>query len=400
MKEFDISTEARRLESLAPKLLIVSLVAAVVGLGGSAAMTLQTEGGVDRFLGSYLISFAYFLSLSLGALFFVLLQHVTRAGWSVTVRRIAEGLAANVVVLALLVVPIVYGMGHLYHWSHPGVADHDAILAGKVGFLNPTFFTIRIVLYFTIWIALSWFMFRTSTKQDESRDPQATLRMERFGAPGMILFALSANFAAFDLLMSLDPHWFSTIFGVYYFASSVVIFFAMMAMILVALQSSGRLTRVVTIEHYHDIGKFLFAFVVFWAYIAFSQYMLIWYGNLPEETGWFLKRQTEAWVPVSLALLFGHFVLPFFALISRHVKRRPRLLAVGALWMAAMHYLDLYWLAMPELSTDPVFGLVDILIFLGIGGVFVAGFTLRMRRHSLIPDGDPRLNESIAFENA
>ncbi len=400
MNHFDISTEARHLDSLASKLLVSSMIAAVIGLGGSVFISMQSEHGLERFLGTYLISFAYFLSLSLGALFFVLLQHVTRSGWSVTVRRIAEGLAANVIVMALLAVPIIYGMSHLYHWAHPGAADHDALLAGKVAFLNPSFFTIRIAIYFAIWIGLSWFLFRTSTKQDESHDPQLTLRMERLSAPGMILYALSTNFAAFDILMSLDPHWFSTIFGVYYFASSVVIFFAMMAMILLFLQRSGRLTRVVTIEHYHDVGKLLFAFTVFWAYIAFSQYMLIWYANLPEETGWFLKRQTGDWVLVSVALLFGHFILPFFALISRHAKRRPVVLAIAGLWMAAMHYLDLYWLAMPEMSTNPVFGLLDVLVFFGIGGVFAAGFVYRMRKHSLVCEGDPRLNEAINFENA
>ncbi len=396
----DISTEPRRLEQLAPRLAVVAAVAALVGLGGAAAVVQGSDGGLDHLLATYLVSFTYFLSLSLGALFFVLIQHVTRAGWSVVVRRIAEALAANVVVVALLAIPVVAGMHHLYHWSHAEAVAGDAILAGKAPFLNPTFFTIRVVVYFLIWIGLSWFLFRTSTRQDGSRDPLLTLRMERLSAPGLILFALSVNFAAFDLLMSLDPHWFSTIFGVYYFASSVVCFYAFMPLILVFLQRSGRLGRAVTIEHYHDLGKMLFAFTVFWAYIAFSQYMLIWYGNMPEETGWFLKRQTGDWVWVSLALLFGHFVIPFFALVSRYPKRRPALLAVAGVWMAVMHWVDLYWLAMPELSAGPSFGLVDVLAFVGVGGVFTLGVVLRLRRHPLVPEGDPRLAESLAFENA
>jgi hypothetical protein len=397
----DITTEPRRMDGRSMKWAVIGAIIGVIGFTGSYMVASGTEGGMDYLLQTYLVSFAFFLSISLGALFFVLIDHLTRAGWSVVVRRIAEALAMNVWLMAVLIIPIVLGIEHLYHWAHIGVAEHDALIAGKSGFLNTNFFITRMAIYFSIWSILAWFFYRTSVKQDSTDDPALTRRMEVVSAPGMVLFALSLNFAAFDLLMSLDPHWFSTIYGVYYFAASVLLFFAVMPKILVWLQAQGLMRNAVTVEHYHDIGKFMFAFTVFWAYIAFSQYMLIWYGNIPEETEWFLKRQTGGWTAISLTLLFGHFILPFLMLISRHVKRRPVLLAVIGVYVAAMCWVDMYWLVIPEFSPGVArFGLLDILVYLGIAGLYSAVFAWRLGRASLIPEGDPRLQESLAFENA
>jgi len=397
----DITTETRRLDGVVRPALIICAVMAVVGFGGSFILARASEQGMDHLIETYLVSFAFFLSISLGGLFFVLLEHCTRAGWSVVARRVAEAVATNVWVMAVLAIPVVLGMDHLYHWTDTAAAAHDPLLAGKIGFLNPTFWTIRLVIYFVIWGVMASFLYRTSVAQDSSGDPALTLRMERLSAPGMVLFALSLNFAAFDLLMSLDPHWFSTIFGVYYFAASVVAFFAVMPKVLYALQWRGILKKAITVEHYHDFGKLLFAFLVFWAYIAFSQYMLIWYGNIPEETEWFLKRQTGDWTTVSLLLIFGHFVLPFLLLVSRFIKRRPILLAITGGFVAAMGWVDMYWLVIPEFSPGVArFGLLDILCFLGMNGVFSAAVVWRLSRHSAIAENDPRLEESLVFESA
>ncbi len=397
----DITTEPRHLEGRATRWAGIAAALGVVGIVASLWLARTIDGGVDYLLETYLVSFAFFLSLSLGALFFVMLHHVTRAGWSVVVRRIAEAMAANVWLMALLVLPILFGVEHLYHWAHPGAAEHDALIAGKVGFLNTTFFTIRVVLYFVIWSVLAWFFYATSKAQDASGDPALTRRMEMLSAPGIVLFALSLNFAAFDLLMSLDPHWFSTIYGVYYFAAAVLLFFAVMPEVMLWLQTRGLLRHAVTVEHYHDIGKFMFAFTVFWAYIAFSQYMLIWYGNIPEETEWFLKRQTGGWTAISLTLLFGHFVLPFLMLISRHVKRRPLPLAAIGVFVAVMCWIDMYWLVIPEFSEGVArFGILDVAVWLAMAGIYSAVLIWRLGRTSLVPDKDPRLVESLAFENA
>jgi len=400
-KVLDITTETRRLNGVVRPALVICAILAVVGIGGSLILARATEDGMDHLLETYLVSFAFFLSISLGGLFFVLLEHCTRAGWSVVARRVAEAIAANVWLMAVLAVPVVLGMHHLYHWSDAAAVAHDPLLEGKVGFLNPTFWTIRLVLYFVIWGVMATFLYRTSLSQDSSGDPALTLRMERLSGPGMVLFALSLNFAAFDLLMSLDPHWFSTIFGVYYFSASVVAFLAVMPKVLWALQWRGILKNAITVEHYHDFGKLLFAFVVFWAYIAFSQYMLIWYANVPEETEWFLKRQTGEWTTVSLLLIFGHFVIPFLLLVSRFIKRRPLLLALTGGFVAAMCWVDMYWLVIPEFSPGIArFGWLDILCFLGMNGVWSAAVVWRLSRHSAIAENDPRLEESLVFESA
>jgi hypothetical protein len=255
---------------------IVSIAGSLGVLGLVASGVLGFTGGADpaRFYLSYLVAFMFFLSLTLGALFFVLIQHLTRAGWSVVIRRFAEGFAANSFLMAVLAMPILLGMGSLYEWTRPEAVAHSALLAGKAPYLNQTFFLIRLAVYFLVWIGLSQYFFSRSVRQDTTGDPALTSAMQRMSAPGMFLFAITLTFAAFDLLMSLEPEWFSTIYGVYYFSGSVLAFFSLLPIVSYFLQRSGRLSRLITTEHYHDMGKLMFAFLVFWAYIAFSQYML------------------------------------------------------------------------------------------------------------------------------
>lgn len=372
---------------------VVALVAALL------PVVKGDEAAAGRFFHAYLVSFAFYLSLALGGLFFVLLQHVTRSGWSVVLRRLAECVAANMLVLAVLAVPLVIGMDHLYHWSH-AEATSDHLIHAKQPYLNAPFFVGRLAVYFLVWVLLARYFLRTSVRQDASGEPALTIRMHRVSAPAMALFGITTTFAAFDLLMSLDPHWYSTIFGVYYFSGAAVGFFALLALMVVLVQRSGRLTSEITREHCQDLGKLIFAFVVFWAYIAFSQYMLIWYANIPEETVWYLRRQSGDWSAVGLALLFGHFVVPFILLISRGPKRRRGVLALAAVWVLAMHWLDMYWLVMPQTeaaSAKPV--LVDLLCLAGLGGILTAATAWRLRRQALLPVRDPRLPESLAFEN-
>jgi hypothetical protein len=225
--------------------------------------------------------------------------------------------------------------------------------------------------------------------------------MEAVAAPGMILYALTVTFAAFDLLMSLTPHWYSTIYGVYYFAGCVLGFFALAPVLIAMLKRRGFLTRLVTPEHSHDLGKLMFGFVVFWAYIAFSQYLLIWYGNLPEETVWYSAREQGAWVWISVLLLLGHFVLPFLMLMSRYPKRKAATLVIGAVWLLIMHWVDVFYLVMPNVRTEGCpFRLMDLACFAGIGGLFLAVIFWRLGRTNLIPVNDPRLDEALSFENA
>ncbi len=399
-REIDLSQDRLQLGSLARPVVAGGLAVGLFGLGVSGLLAFLSDGGWSRFLHSYLVAFCFFLSLSLGALVFVALQHLTHAGWSVVVRRVAEAIALNVVLLLVLAVPLLVGIGDLYPWADPAVIDHSPLVAGKVGFLNPTFFTLRIVAYFVIWIVLAVAFHRSSVRQDSSGDVNLTHRMQTLAGPAVALFALTTAFAAFDLLMSLEPEWFSTMFGVYYFAGCMVGFFALLPLVLTLIQSTGRMVVAVTAEHYHDLGKFAFAFVVFWAYIAFSQFMLYWYANLPEETHWYMMRHRDGWTLIAALLLVGHFVVPFLGLMSRWVKRNRILLSLGAVWILFMHWLDLYWLVMPSVDRLRVpVSLLDLSTMAGIGGLFVAATAIHLRGRSLVPVKDPRIEESLAFEN-
>lgn len=397
----DVTKEKRFLGEIAPIVFRAGGVIGVAGLAATGLLATLTEDGIEHFYRAWLVSFSYFLTLSLGALFFVILQHLTHAGWSVVLRRIAEVVAGNLPLMALLALPLLSGMQHVYHWADPAVAASDELIHKKHAYLNVPFFIARMAVYFGAWTLMARFFLRNSLEQDTTGDAALTQRMEKFSAPAMVAFAITQTFASFDFLMSTDPHWFSTIYGVYFFAGSVVGFFALLPITVYSIQRTGRLTHSITAEHFHDMGKLLFAFVVFWAYIAFSQFMLIWYANLPEETGWYLRRQEWPWAGVSLLLIIGHFLIPFLALISRIPKRRRPWLVVPAIWMLAMHWADIYWLVVPNLSESSIgLGLIDLTCFLGIGGIFVAAIAHRLRRRSLLAEKDPRLVESLRFENA
>ena len=372
----------------------------VVGLGAAGFLATRGEHGTEAFFRSYLHNFSYFLTLALGGLFFVLITHLTRAGWAVALRRFGEVLASALLPLALLSIVILFGIHEIYEWSHEEAVAHDGLLQHKAPYLNTSFFIARVIAYFVLWNLLAWIFMRNSTTQDRTGDPKITTKLESIAAPGTIVFALTVTFASFDLLMSLYPHWYSTIFGVYFFAGCVVSFCSLIPILVTLFQGAGHLQKEVSMGHFHDVGKLMFAFVVFWAYIAFSQYMLIWYGNIPEETSWYLTRQSGPWLGLSVVLLAGHFFVPFFWLMSRHPKRRKLTLVPAALWLLAMHWIDLLYLTAPEARPDgPIVGAMDIACFLGLGGVFFAYVFWRFGTVNLIPVRDPRLNESLGLEH-
>lgn len=381
------------------------MIAGLLLLGLGVVLGFMRGDKLAYFFHAYLVAFCFYLSISLGGLFFVALQHASRAGWSVAVRRVGELIAANTLLMVVLflplLIPILMGNSSLYEWLDPQIVAADHILQAKSRYLNLPFFATRALVYFGIWCALVWFFWRRSLEQDQTGSPDLSLRMERVSYPALILFALTVTFASFDWLMSLTPHWFSTIFGVYYFAGCAVGFLAFIILSLFVLQRMGVLTSSVNIEHYHELGKLLFAFIVFWGYIAFSQYMLIWYANVPEETAWYLPRQEHSWAAVSLILIFGHLFIPFLGLLSRSVKRRPAMLAGWAVWILVMHWLDLQYVVMPSVIPDgfPV-APIDVCCMFGMGGVFVAGLLVLAGDRSLTPVKDPRALESLGFENS
>jgi len=422
---------ALSLQQLAPNLVVkvregdlakaqLALLAIGAGLVGAAWLAVGGKG----FYFAYLVGYMGVLGICLGALFFTMVQHITRAGWSVVVRRIAENIAGALPAMALLFIPVLVGSHDLYHhWMEPKPGDE--VLAGKSAWLNSTFFFVRAAIYFAIWIGLAAFFRSQSIKQDETGDPAISLRLSRVAAPGLLLFALSTTFAAFDWIMSLDPHWFSTIFGITYFSGGVMAFFAFTILLTRWLGSRGYLAgasgNAMSTEHFHDLGKLLFAFMVFWTYTNFSQYMLIWYANLPEETAWYEHRAHNGWSAIGTLLIAGHFFFPFAFLMSRHVKRNPLGLAFGATFMLIIHCIDMQYLILPNMGHGEhaapageaahggfghafgeylhTIGWADFGCYVGLLSLLVGIALMNVRRANLVPVRDPRLAESLRFQN-
>lgn len=374
--------------------------AGLIALGTGIVFTALTVVGAfidaHTFFASWLTSFAFWTTITLGALFFVMLQHATAAVWSVVTRRAAEALALTLPVLLLCFVPLLFGLHDLFHWTHAEEVASDRLLAWKEPYLNSTFFIARGLLYFAVWIGLAWVLHRRSLRQDEDGDVRHTYALRKISAVGIFLFAFTVTFAAVDWLMSLNPHWYSTIFGVYVFAGGFLASMALLTVMFVMLRARGVLAHKVTIDHYHDFGRLLFAFTVFWAYIGGSQYFLIWYANIPEETMWFLARWEDGWKPVSLALIFLHFMVPFLTLAFYRAKRNLGVLTGIAVLIILMHFVDMFWLVMPTFGPGVHFSWMHVTSALGIGGLVIWMFWMRFTAHPVIPVADPKLADSIA----
>ena len=365
-----------------------------------AAYFLARAQDAEGFWFSYLVAFMFGLSIAIGGLFFVIVQFLAKAGWSVVVRRIAENVMGTFPLFAVLFILVVLGLPYTHQqWWHIK-AGTDALVEAKAAYLNSGFFFVRAAVYFAVWCGLALTFRGRSIAQDTSRDQEITYRQQWLAPPALFLFAVTVTFSAIDWMMSMEPHWFSTMWGVYFFAGCVVANFATLTLLARWLQANGFLTHVITVEHYHDLGKLLFGFIVFWSYITFSQYFLIWYANMPEETIWFAQRARGAWSTVGRMLIFGHFLIPFILLLPRGVKRNGLALPLAAVWMLVLHYIDLYFVIMPvHAVAGPRPGPVDLLCLVGVLALQLAVFSRLMASAELLPVGDPRLAESVAFEN-
>jgi hypothetical protein len=394
---------------------------------GSDTKTLEA-GHVStwsRFLHAYVVGWAFVASVPIGMLWLVLLHFLVRGRWATAVRRICEAMTGSFTLVwiagLVFVLPVLFGYEDLYYWANP--AAHDAVLnptlAHKLGWLSPVAFSIRYVIYGALYIGISSYFAKKSREQDESGDPKITDHLRVVSGPGMIIYAFVTCLVGFDVLMSLAPKWYSTIYGVGFWGSACVGAFATLALVVLWIQRSGRLVHSITEEHYHDIGKWLFSFTFFWAYTAFSQFMLQWYGNMPEETVWYKYRMFGDWQWVSIAILVGYWAFPFVFLLSRWTKRIVPALVFFAVWQLVFHWLDLYWNVMPNFDWEVVhhgatainagplmgnvnlhhvgFSPVDITVWLGLIGVLLAGIG-RGLTGNLIPTKDPTLGMSLAHE--
>lgn len=367
-----------------------------VGLVAWALCALGIFTDKTQFFHSYLTAFVYYIAICLGALFFVMVQFLTGSAWSVPVRRFMETISVSLPVGLFLFTPVALGLNDLYGWTR----TNDPLILAKSAYLNPTAFLVRAAAYFLIWSVWSINIYRQSTRQDHTQSVENMHAASRWSAPGLLLLFVSGTLASFDWVMSLDARWYSTIFGIYVLAGGGLAFMAVVTLISLGFRSVGVMRQTINLEHYHDLGKWMFALTIFWTYIAFSQYLLIWYANMPEETIFFRNRLVGGWKIWSAILLFGHFLIPFLVLLGRAAKRNLKVLAFMASWILAMHFVDVYWLIAPNFSKYGVtLHWLDLVTFVAVGSVFSFVFWWRLKKHAIVPIGDLRFEQGLAFRN-
>jgi hypothetical protein len=374
---------------------VVFAAAGAIGLLVSLIGALVSN---QQFAFSWLVAAMYFFTLAVGGLFWVLVHHATDAEWSVLVRRVLENIAILVPLTLILFVPALLCAGNLWSWWNIPVGQ-EAVLDHKRWYLSHGFFLFRFLIYFVGLSSVAFALRRNSVSQDADGNPLRTLRMRKLGIAGIPIFAFSLTFSAFDWLMGLDYKWGSTMWGVYIFAGAAGSAMSLLVLLVTWLRSKGYL-KGVTVEHYHIMGKLMLAFCIFWAYIGFSQYMLIWYANIPEETEYFIRRNIASWHALSTLLVVGRFFLPLPLLLQQWTKKKTSAICMVAGWMLLMQYLDLYIIIMPMLhKTGFAPSFLDLFTFLGIGGTVGATFLWLLPKTNLFPVRDPRLPESLRLSN-
>jgi hypothetical protein len=375
--------------------------AGAVGLLGVIATLAGVSMEPRAAMFSYLWAFAYWAGIALASVVLLQIFHAFRAKWMVVLRRAVEIMAVSIIVFVFLFIPIIVGMKHLYSWVEPRAdlpREALAILEHKKAYLNPTFFIVRSIFYLLMAGLVSHRLFGWSTKQDASGDVNLTVRQRRFGTGALPFVGLSFSFAAFDWMMSLEPLWFSTIYGVYFFAGSFLSAISLLVIVTDRARGKNLYGDLVSDEHIHNLGKLMLAFTAFWGYIGFSQFMLIWIAGLPEEVPFYMVRLKGDWAAIGVFLIVGHFLIPFFALLSRSLKRNRARLVLVAFWILLVHAVDLYWLIMPTLNPEGLtFHWTMVTAFVGIGGLAIAFALWRLRGHFTVPVRDPYLSDSLAY---
>jgi hypothetical protein len=358
------------------------------------------DGGITQFFRSYLVGFMFWIGVTLGCMGLLMLQHLTGGAWGLVIRRLLEAGTRTLPLMLLLFLPIaIFGLTHLYEWTHISEV-HDPkvreILEAKQPYLNVTFFLIRAAVYFLIWLGLMFFLNKWSADQDQTGDRRYSKYMGRISGPGIILFVFTTTFASVDWVMSLDPEWFSTIYGLLFVAGWTLSAFSFVIAMMVWLATRKPLEGVVRAPHFHDLGKLLLAFVMLWTYFSFSQFLIIWSGNIPEETKWYLHRLRGGWGWFGIGLVLLHFALPFVMLLSRDLKRNARKLAAIAGLIFVMRFVDVYWLIVPEFNRGHLsFNWMSIVAPIAFGGLWVSFFIWQLRLRPLLPVNDPYFEEAV-----
>jgi hypothetical protein len=375
--------------------------ALAIGVGGLVVSAIGAFMDVDQFIRSWLIGFYFCLGLTLGSLALLMLQHLSGGQWGMVSRRIFEAASRNLPVVALFFLPILFRLPVLFEWARPE-AVNNVIIHAKAGYLNTGFFIVRAVIYFAFWMLLMVLLNRWSAEQDRGQGttPADSVRFRTVSAPGILFLVLTVTFASVDWIMSLDAEWFSTIFGLLTIAGWGLNAFALAIIVLAILQRSGAAGEILKPRHFHDLGKLLLAFTMLWAYLSFSQFLIIWSGNLPEEIPWYVKRTTGSWGYVAIALVVGHFFLPFALLLSQDLKKRPAMLARVAGFIMVMRLVDVIWLVEPQFRPGTGFPIhwLDVTVPVGLIGIWMFLFARNLRSRALMPVNDPYFKEAFAHE--
>lgn len=369
-----------------------ALVVGVIGLIGCVAGLVLAP---DHFFRGWLVGFVYCFGLALGSTAVLMLHHLSGGAWGLVIRRPLEAASRTMPLMALVFIPILFGLPALYEWARPEAA-HDVVIQLKSVYLNKPAFIIRQFIYFGIWLTLVYLLNKWSLREDTDRNIYYARWGQRISGPGLVLYAITLTLAATDWIMSLDAHWFSTVFAFMILAGQGLLTLSLMTATVILLSRAEPMRSVLTKRHTHDLGKLMLTFVMLWAYLNFSQLVIIWAGNLPEEITWYTRRLNNSWWWVGLVLLLFHFVVPFLLLLSQELKKRPKLLTFVAIWCIVIRLVDIFWLIEPNFDKDQFrIHWMDFAGPIGIGGVWMAFFLWNLRQRPVMPVNAPDLEKAL-----
>jgi hypothetical protein len=371
--------------------------ALIVGIAGLALCGVGAIFDAPQFFRSYLLAFVFWIGIALGCLAILMLQHMSGGAWGIVIRRVLEAATRTFPILAALFVPVALGMPFIYEWANAAAVEASSVLQHKHPYLNIPFFIGRAIFYFAVWNLISYLLNKWSREQDLTGERDLTRKLQGLSGPGLVLYGLTVTFASIDWVMSLDPTWYSTIFGMLFMGGQGLSAMAFTIAVIVVLSNYKPMSEVIQPRHLHDLGKLMLAFLMLWAYFAFSQFLIIWSGNIPEEVSWYTRRLHSSWRYIGLALVLLHFALPFVLLLSRDLKRNARTISMVAILILVMRYVDLYWLTGPEFHEGHfVISWMDLIMPLGIGGVWLWYFAGQLKTRPLVPVQDPYLQDALS----
>jgi len=366
---------------------------------GLAALILGMLDGIrapEQFFRSYLLAFVFWLGFPLGCAAFLMVHHLTGGFWGLPIRRPLEAGTRTLPLLAVLLFPLLLGLGRLYSWTHSDIVAADEALQFKHPYLNVPFFLIRNAIYFLVWFALIYRLNRWSDDQDQTGNPLLAARLENISGPGLVLYGLTVTFFSIDWIMSLEPHWFSTIFGMIFMVLQVLGALALVILVAGLLSESEPIAGAITPDRFNDLGNFVLTFVMLWAYLSFSQFLIIWTGNLTNEIPWYVTRAAGGWAVVAVSLIVLSFAIPFYLLLMRGIKRRVRILSILCGALLVINFADVYWMVAPAFEkAGPRLYLLDVLLPIGIGGIWVAAYVRQLKSRPLLPLHDPRFEGAL-----